>query len=78
MIVILNLYRNAVIADEVSMADFRGGDWRACTKLNRDSRVYQGRFFPISNESMDFETDLITGFNGRPSDKTINLDIFLN
>lgn len=78
MIVILNLYRNAVVVDEMSLRDFIGRNWNTCKTINRDPKAYQGRFFPVTRESMDFDTDLITLFDGSSSTNTINVDIFLN
>lgn len=78
MIVILNLYRNAVLGEEIHQDAFCEGDYKRRCKTGQPAKVYQGRFFPVSDESMDFETDKITLFDGRQSNNTINFDVFLN
>jgi len=78
MHLVINLYRNAVHGEEIHQDAFCEGDWTTTTTINKKAKVYQGRFYPISTESIDFSTEKITSFDGRQSDRTIEYDVFLN
>ena len=78
MIVILNCFRNAYHLDEIHQDAFCEGDWRKCMEVKVGGDITKGRFYPISNESIDFATDRITSFDGQPSNRTIEYNVFLN
>lgn len=82
MIVIMDMFRSLVRSEEISQDQFNEynsfGDFK-CDISVPGMDIYSGPFYPISEESMDFETDRIFAPDGTQRDDiTIFVPVFLN